>query len=90
MTPPIPGKAKQVLVILQCYNPVVNAGLTAAHSQSWTLPCGYLVANLFPGFLLNAYASLTTCVNTASAWGSQKVMSMARYNALAADSAACA
>src|SRR2546430_2223858 len=31
-----------------------------------------------------------TCARTASAWGSQKVMSMARYNAMAADRAAWA
>ena len=29
-----------------------------------------------------------TCASAASAWGSQKVMSMARYSAMAADSAA--
>jgi len=40
MTPPIPGKAKQVPLILQCYSAMVNTGTIAAVKVMYVLLCG--------------------------------------------------
>src|SRR5215813_11326373 len=53
-------------------------------------PCGHSctfsleTCDLRPGLA----SSHSTCASAASAWGSQKVMSMARYSAMAADNSA--